>query len=215
MKPLIVLALLMSPSLVGFARPPEYAAVIDATRQRANAPRGRGPFPGSASAGHSADFPIRLVAQYPKSELRADGTGLVDFILTNVGPTTIDLPRCVQPPITSGPVSVMTLWLTSDGLVEHYGIDDVTGERFKIAAVGTSAELFGDPANPATFTFLNPEESLLVHASSRVPLKTGVHAITAHAELLRVDRPPVVRSNRVGWADSESVTARFAASIQP
>jgi hypothetical protein len=77
MKPLIALALLMWPSLVtGLAGPPQYAAIIDATGQRANAPRGRGPFPGSASAGHSADFPVRLTAQFPQPELQADGTVL-------------------------------------------------------------------------------------------------------------------------------------------
>ncbi len=109
----------------------------------------------------------------------------------------------------------MTLWLTSDGLVEHYAVDRFTGQLFKIAGVGTSADLFGDPANPATFTILNPDESLLVHASSRVQLKAGVYAITAHGQVVLVDGPPVVRSNRVGWVDSESVTERFEASVQP
>jgi hypothetical protein len=213
MKPLIVLALLLLPSFAtNVAEQPQYAAIIDATGQRVNAPRGRGPLPGSAAGGHSADFPVRLTAQFPQPELRADGTVLVDFILTNIGTTTIRLPIGVEAPATNGPRSVMILWLTSDGLVEHYAIDRFTHERFKIAAVGTSAELLGDPTNPATFAALKPDERLLVHASSRVQLKAGTHAIASHAQLVLASDG---RSEILGWADSATLTARFKAWGEP
>jgi hypothetical protein len=217
MKAPIVLALLMLPSLAtGLAGRSQYAAIVDATGQRANAPRGRGPFPGAASAGHSADFPLQLTAQFPQPELRADGTAPVDFVLTNIGPTTIHLPIAVEAPPTNGPQSVLILWLTSDdGLVEHYFRDQATGQLVKIAAISTSAELLGDPTNPLTYAALEPDARLLVHASSRVQLKTGTHAIASHTQLLLVDGPPVVRSHLVGWADSAKVTALFTSAIQP
>ena len=59
LKSLLPLAVLLSPGLVlvGLA---QGQLTIDASKQPSPPARGRGPFPGSSSPGHSAHLPIRL-----------------------------------------------------------------------------------------------------------------------------------------------------------
>src|ERR1700739_2082700 len=67
-------------------------STIDATAQRQRPPRGRGPFPGSASPGYSAVLPIRLQLLIPSGEMRSDRKTFVDFVITNIGAEPIKLP---------------------------------------------------------------------------------------------------------------------------
>jgi len=201
----------------GCAAHPRYTAVLDATWQRANAPRGRGPFPGSdsTSARHSADFPILLEVRFPAGALRKDGTALVDFVLTNIGTATVCLPSELERPHIADDVSVLTLWLTSDAIVKPYAIDVVTHKPFRIEAVGTSADLYGDAEHHGTCAVLKPRERLLVHALSRVHLKAGVHDIRSHAELTHAEYVPGRGwgSKSLGWADSASVRAHLHTAV--
>jgi hypothetical protein len=106
--------------------------------------------------------------------------------------------------------SILTLWLSSDGIKDLYFRDITTGRLFS-ESVGTSAELYGDSGDSQTFTKLAPGGSMRVHASSRVSWKTGRHAITAHAELIRVIvQGSVTSSEEVGTADSEPVTTTLS-----
>src|SRR5260221_48569 len=175
--------------------------IIDATAQSSPPPRGRGPSPGSASPGHSAGLPIRLDLLIPTTELRPDGTVLVDFVITNVGTEPISLPSSVNQNIEEQ-TSVLTLWLTSDAIRDQYAKDQQTGGLFKIEAVGTSAELYGRSDDPRTFNVLAPNKSTRVHASSHVQLSPGTHSITAHTELMRISNG---KTEIVGTADSEAV----------
>jgi hypothetical protein len=195
-------------ALVGSAQDKQDQLTIDATKQQSGPVRGRGPFPGSATPGHSAGLPIRLELQIPTGELRPDGTTVVDFIITSVGTETIKLPSILVSPNNEG-TEVLTLWLTSDGIRDQYVKDQQTGRLFKFEAVVISAELYGRSDNPRTFMVLVPNTSMRVHASSRVQLNPGTHSITAHTELMRISNG---KSEIVGTADSEAVTKMLSAS---
>jgi len=184
--------------------------IIDARAQPSPPPRGRGPFPGSTSPGHSAGLPIRLDLLIPTTELRPDGTVLVDFVITNVGTEPISLPSSVNQNIEQM-TTVLTLWLTSDGIRDQYVRDQQTGRLFKVEAVSTSAELYGQNDNPRTFSVLAPNKSIRVHASARVQLNPGTHSITAHTELTRISKG---KSEIVGTADSEAVKGAIRSTYQ-
>jgi hypothetical protein len=176
---------------------------IDATRQLPPPPRSRGPFPGSAVPGHSPGLPIQLELQIPTGEQRPDGTTLVDFVITNVGPDLLPLPASVDPNI--GPTHILSLWLTSDAIKDVYFIDQQTGRQVKWeGGVGTSAELYGRSADPKTFHVLSPYDTIRVQASARVMLNPGRYSVTGHAELMRAS-PQVV-----GTADAEPITKTFS-----
>lgn len=176
---------------------------VDATRQPSGAPRGRGPFPGSISAGHSAGLPIKLELFVPAGELSSEGTILVDFLITNVGPDAIRLPSSVRHATgIDRPYSLVTLWLTSDAIKKQYAKEQQTGRLFEIAAVATSAELYADSDDADSLALLPPGASMMVHASSRVQLNPGRHSITAHAELERISNGA---AELVGTADSETL----------
>jgi hypothetical protein len=181
---------------------------LDATNQPSPPARGRGPFPGSTSPGHSAGLPIQLELAVPNGELRPDGSMLIDFVITNVGAEPIDLPSSAIPNIDQS-TSVLTLWLTSDAISDQFATDQQTGRLFKIEIVGTSAELYSRNDHPQTFKTVAPTKSILVHASSRVPMNPGTHSITAHAELLRISNGT---SQLVGTADSEALTKTLSKS---
>jgi hypothetical protein len=206
-QPLILLT--VSWLTVGFsALAAQIPMTVDATMQPSPPPRGRGPFPGSASQGHSAGLPIRLDLLVPATQLRPDGTLLVDFVITNVGTEPISLPSSVNQTIEQQ-TSVLTLWLTSDAIRDQYAINQQTGGLFKVEAVGTSAELYGRSDNPRTFNVLAPNTSTRVRASSRVHLSPGTHSITAHTELRRVSNG---NFQLAGTADSEATLQTLLAS---
>ena len=200
---------------------------IDATKQPSPPVRARGPFPDSATPGHSPGLPIRLELMIPVGELRSDGTTLVDFIVTNVGSAPITIPSVLdqgdllpKAPSTEYILDCLTLYLTSDAIKDTYLKDINSGRLFKIDAVGTSAELYGRSDGPQSFHVLAPNETIRVHASSRVGLEPGTHTLTAHAELLRVTvrlninsptRDTVNETSKeVGTADSEAVTTTLS-----
>jgi hypothetical protein len=174
---------------------------IDATRQPAPPSRGRGPFPYSANPGHSTGLPIQLEIQIPAGSLRPDGTTLVDFVITNVGTDPITLPISVDQNMER--TDVLTLWLTSDGIKDVYLKDQRTGLLEKIEIVGTSAELYCRGNDPRTLHVLVPNETIRVHASSRVGLNPGTHSLTGHAELARVTNGA---TEVVGNSEAEPVT---------
>lgn len=195
---------------------------VDATRQPLPPTRGRGPFPGSATAGHSRDLPVRLDLLIPTGELRSDGTLLVNFRITNIGNEPIALPVSIdqgsflpQPPITEFTMDVLTLWLTSDAIRDEYlEVKGREGQvrRLKTESPTTSAELYGRSDDAQTFHALPPNQSIIVHASSRVAVQEGSHSVTAHAELAREfigsnnTSPPSRHQTGklIGTADSES-----------
>jgi hypothetical protein len=158
--------------------------IIDATEQPSPPVRARGPFPGSSRPGHSPGLPIQIGLKIRTGELRSDGTMLVDFTITNVGPEPITLPTSIDQTIDR--TDVLTLWFTSDGIQSTYMKDQQTSQLVKFEAVGTSAELNGRSNDPRTFHVLAPNATILVHASSRVGINPGLHSFTGHAELLRV-----------------------------
>jgi len=204
---------------------------VDATRQPLPPARGRGPFPGSATAGHSADLPIRLDLLIPIGELKADGTVPIDFRITNIGSELIKLPVSInqgsflpQPPDTDFTLDILTLWLTSDRIRDEYlelGGPDGQVLRLKTASPTTSAELYGRSDDPHTFYALAPGQSIIVHASSRAALQPGTHSLTAHAELAREfigsnnTSPPSrhVTGKLIGTADSEPETRILARTM--
>ena len=173
---------------------------IDATKQPSWLLRGRGPFPGSATPGHSGGLPIRLELLIPTGGLRSDETTLVDFVITNVGSEPIALPASVDQNIER--TDLLTLWFTSDAIKNAYLRDDQTGLLTRIEVVGTSVELYGYKNAPRTFHVLNPNETIRVHASSRVRLYPGRYSFTGHANLARVSRE---NTEDVGTADAEPI----------
>jgi hypothetical protein len=205
---LLLILLVLSWLSVGFVVAAQDPLIVDATAQPSPPPRGRGPSPGSASPGHSAGLSIRLDLLIPTTELRPDGTALVDFVITNIGTEPITLPSSVNQNIGQH-TAVLTLWLTSDAIRGQFVKDQQTGRLFKVEAVGTSAELYGQSDNPRTFTVLAPNKSIRVHASARVQLNPGTHSITAHTELGRISNG---NYELVGTADSEAVIKTLSAS---
>lgn len=164
----------------------ELAITIDATKQTMRPPRGRGPFPGSPTPGHSDGFPIGLEIEFPTVKVASQGSVLVDFVLRNVGTQPIKLPcsaALIPNPNVEG-ISILILWITSDAIIDQYATDVRTGRPFKISGVGISAELDGDASDPMTFCILEPSQFLKVHAETGVALKMGTHSFTAHAELV-------------------------------
>jgi hypothetical protein len=177
---------------------------VDATMQPAPPARARGPFPGSPTPGHSANLPIRLDLLFPTEDLRPDGTTLVDFVITNVGTEPIMLPSSVDQDIE--PMvqrAALTLWLTSDAIKDQFFRDIASGRLVKIEIVATSAELYGSRDVPQSFHELAPNESMRVHASSRVQLDQGMNSFTGHAELVQVVNGT---SRLLGTADSAVIT---------
>jgi hypothetical protein len=189
--------------LWGLAQEP---GTIDATAQRQRPPRGRGPFPGSASAGHSAGFPIRLELLIPSSRLQPDGITTVDFVITNIGTESVKVPSAVVL-FDSAPRESLTLWLTSDWIKKQYLRDQRTGHLVEIGIVWISAELDGGD-DPKSFSSLAPSTSIRVHASSP-PFNAGAYSFTAHAELTRISNGT---AQLLGTADSEAVTAKLLAA---
>lgn len=213
LKLLLPFTLLLSPVLilVGLAQD---QLIVDASKQPSPPTRGRGPFPGSSSPGHSAGLPIRLELLILTAELQPDATVLVDFVVTNVGTEPIRLPSSVKN--IEHATSVLTLWLTSDAIMDEYAIDQQTGRPFKIEVVATSAELHGSTDDPRTFIALAPSKSIRVHASSRVQLQPGRHTAMAHAELIHlIERDGSGSAELVGTADSEAVAKTFSSGATP
>jgi hypothetical protein len=209
---LLALAALLSPGAISAALAQD-VLTVDATNQTMRPPRGRGPFPGSATPGHSDSFPIRLELQFPTSEITPRGSVLVDFIMTNVGAEPIKLPCSVSlfqtlssadvPDPDIGGTSILMLWITSDAIIDQYIKDLRTGQLFKSSIVGISAELDGGTRDPRSFCVLTPGKSLKVHAHPGVALNAGTHSFTAHALLELNSRGT---SKLEGSADSEPIT---------
>ena len=186
---------------------------IDATKLPETPPRGRGPFAGSATPGHSANLPIRVDLLFPTGTLRSDGTTLVDFLITNVGNEPIMLPSSVNQNFSrTVRTIVLTLWLTSDAIKDQYFRDTKSGHLVKIESVGTSAQLYGRSDDPQSFRELAPNESMRVRASSRVQLNSGLHSFTGHAELLQVLNGT---SELIGTAEAEVVTETLSTPDPP
>jgi len=180
---------------------PQAQLTIDATKQPSPPLRANGPYAGSASPGHSAALPIRLELLVPTGELRTDGTVLVDFIITNVGADPIMMPSSADQNL--GGTEMLTLWLTSNAVKDAF-VNLRTGRPIRMSgAVETSAELRGRSDDPNSVHVLAPNETIRVHASSRVALQPGTDLLVAHAELLRLSHGT---SERIGTADSEAVT---------
>jgi hypothetical protein len=199
-KLLVALTALSCPGvvLIGSAQD---QLTIDATKQLSTPARGREPFPGSPTPGHSPGLPIRLVLQIPTDDLRPDEMTLVDFLITNVGTEPITLPVSVD--CRTEPTDILTLWFSSDAIKDQYLIDQQTGRPVKIEMVETSAELCGRSSDPQSFHMLAPNETIRVHALSP-PMNLGTHSFTGHAERLRVAHGA---SELVGTADAEPATS--------
>jgi hypothetical protein len=186
--------------LVGSAQDNPDQLTIDVTKQQSRPPRGRGPFPGSPSPGHTARLPIRLELLMPTREMRPDGTAGVDFVITNISAKPIKLPSSVV--LFNSPMEALTLWLTSDGIKDYY----LTG--LKIEMVAISAELDGHSDDQKSFYALAPNKSIRVHASSP-QLIAGAHTFTAHAEFAHITNTTEV----IGTADSDAVTTMLSTPI--
>jgi hypothetical protein len=199
-KLLVALTALSCPGvvLIGSAQD---QLTIDVTKQPSTPARGRGPFPGSPTPGHSPGLPIRLVLQIPTGDLRPDEMTLVDFLITNVGTEPITLPVSVD--CRTEPTDILTLWFSSDAIKDQYLIDQQTGRPAKIEMVETSAELCGRSSDPQSFHMLAPNETIRVHALSP-QMNPGTHSFTGHAERLRVAHGA---SELVGTSDAEPATS--------
>jgi hypothetical protein len=148
----------------------------------------------------------------PNGPLQPDGTTLVDFVITNIGDDMLLLPSSLNE--DNGPSSyVLTLWLTSDATKEEYFKDTASGLPVKVEIVSASAQLYSRSNAPHSFLFVGPNQSMKVHASSRVQLQPGTYTATAHAELLHlVAHDSSISSEVVGTADSETITATLSAT---
>jgi hypothetical protein len=181
---------------------------IDATKQPSPPLRAHGPFPGSSTPGHSAALPIRIELLIPTGKLRSDGTILVDFIITNVGTEAITLPWSTDQNL--GGTEILTLWITSDAVKDAF-VDLKTGRPLKwLGVVETSTELYSRTDDTKSVHVLAPNETIRVHASSRVGLRPGTDLLVAHAELLRLSQGT---SGLIGTADSEAVTKTLSPEI--
>jgi hypothetical protein len=212
LKLLVPLVVLLSPGLilVGLAQDQR---TIDASKQPSPPARGRGPYSRSIGPGHSIDLPIRLELLIQSGPLQPDGTTLIDFVITYAGEgdDVILLPSSIKE--SDGPSEyVLNLWFTSDALKAAYFKDTASGRPVKIEIVSLSAQLFGRSNEPHSFLWVAPNQSMKVHASSRVQLRPGTYTATAHAELLHlVAHDSSVSSEVVGTADSETVTTTLSA----
>jgi hypothetical protein len=130
-------------------------------------------------------------------------------VITNLGTKTIALPSSLN---GNGPSSdILTLWFTSDAVNDEYFKDTASGRTVKIEVVPASAELYARTDDPHSFLLVAPNQSVEVHASSRVQLQPGTHTATAHAELLHIlVRNSSISSELVGTADSEAVTTTLS-----
>jgi hypothetical protein len=173
---------------------------VDATKQLSTPIRGRGPFPGSPTPGHSPGLPIRLVLQLPTGDLRPDKMTVVDFLITNVGTEAITLPISIDCRTES--TDILTLWLSSDAIKDQYLTDKQTGHLAKIEMVETSAQLCGRAIEPQSLRMFAPNETLRVHALSP-PMNPGPNSFIGHAERLRVAHGA---SEVVGTSDADPVT---------
>jgi len=162
-------------------------SAIDATRQPVSAPRGLGPTPRSDLPGHSAGFPVRLDLVLGTGMMEADGTKLIDFVITNIGGKPIKLPVSID--WNAQKTRVLTLYLTAAG--GSFPVDHLT-----------SAELFGGSGSSQTSCLLAPGKAMRVHASTRFRLTPGTHSFTAHAELVELVGGT---SELLGTADSINV----------
>jgi hypothetical protein len=213
LKLLLPLAVFLSSGLILLAVAQDQLT-IDASKQPAPPPRGRGPSPGSVTPGHSTGLPIRLELWIPSGPLQPDGTTLVDFVITNVGgyDDTILLPSSIKQDDRLSSY-ILTLWFTSDAVKDAHFKDTASGRPVKVEIVPTSAELYGRSNDPHSFLMLAQNQSMKVHASSRVQLRPGTHAATAHAELLHlVAHDSTISWELVGTADSETVTTSLSTS---
>jgi hypothetical protein len=206
LKLILILFALLSFGVVhlGLAQDP---LTIDATKQPSPPMRAHGPFPGSTAPGHSAALPIRLELLIPTGKLRSDGTILVDFSITNVGTDPIALPSSTDQNL--GGTEILTLWLTSDAVKDAYV--DLKGRPIKmLGVVETSTELYSRTGDNKNVHVLAPNETIRVHASSRVGLRPGTDLLVAHAELLRLSPGT---SEVIGTADSEAVTKTLSPKV--
>jgi hypothetical protein len=196
--------------LAGYAQD---VLTLDATKQTMRPPRGRGPFPGSATPGHSDGFPIRLELQFTDTgNVQLQGPVLVDFVMTNIGAEQIKLPCSVAlfqtlsfadvPDPDIGGTTILTLWITSDAFIDQYIKDVRTGQLFKSSIVGISAELDGGSRDPGSYCVLSQGKSLKVHAKAGTAFKAGTHSFTGHA-LLELNSHGT--SKFEGSADSEPI----------
>jgi hypothetical protein len=207
-KSLMVLVAFLCLGLGAIVVSAQVQLTIDATKQPSPPLRAHGPFPGSSSPGHSAALPIRLELLVPTGKLRSDGTILVDFIVTNVGAMAITLPSSTDQNL--GGTEILTLWLTSDAVKDAY-VDLKTGRPLKLfGVVETSAELYSRTDETKSVHLLAPNETMQVHASSRVGLRPGTDLLVAHAELIRLSQGA---SELVGTADSEAVTKPLSPEV--
>ena len=208
MKPLILVSALLAlfcPGLtIGAAAGTSIS--IDATKQPSPPPRGRGPFPGSDTSGHSPFLPLRAQLKIPGGKLQADRSVLVDFILTNIGTAPLTLPCSVDWNIVKfgAKTEILTLWVSSDAIQPGHFPDGT-----QIVSVPTSAELYGRADLPQSLCRIGSGKAVRVHASSRAGMLAGQHSFTAHAELLLTDGS---KSQRVGTADSAAVSATLSAT---
>jgi hypothetical protein len=205
LKIFLVLAALLCAGvlLAGSAQGNPDQLTIDATKQQSRPPRGRGPFPGSTSPGHTAGLPIRLQLLMPTHELRPDGTTAIDFVVTNISTEPIKLPSSVV--LFNAPMESLDLWLTSDGIKDQYLGDGKSGPLVKIEFVEISAELDGSSDDQKSFYSLAPNKSIRVRAFSP-ELIAGAHTFTAHAEFGRITNT----NELIGTADSDPVTTTLS-----
>jgi hypothetical protein len=201
-KLLVALTALACPG-VAFIGSAQDRLTIDATKQLSPPLRGRGPFPGSPTPGHSPGLPIRLVLQIPTGDLRPDETTPVDFLMTNVGREPIVLPISVD--CGNEPTDILTLWFSSDAIKDQYLIDQQMGHPSKTLWVVTSAELCGRSSDPQSFHIFAPNETIRVHAWSP-QLSPGTHSFVGHAERVRVEYGNIERGELVGTSDAEPTT---------
>jgi hypothetical protein len=166
-KALAALIALACPGVI-FVGSAQEQLTIDATKQPSPPLRGRGPFAGTGNPGHSPGLPIQLELEIPTGELRLDGTTPADFMITNVGTEPIALHVSVDQNQNLEGTEILTLWFTSDAIKDAYFRDQQTRRLVKTEAVGTSAELYGRANDPKAFHLLLPNETIRVHASSRV-----------------------------------------------
>jgi len=195
----------------------KYSLTIDATKQMAPPARGRGPFPRSVIPDYVPDLSLKVELAFPDGRILSNGNVLMDFVITNTGGEAIRFPLSVHQPSfrywTSGMTDVLTLFFTADE--DAIGVSMV-GKKPNVASnglmgiYGTSVELYGRPDDPQTYYLLAPKGRILVHASSRMPLRAGIHTFAGHAELSRtLADASGMTSKLIGIVDSVPVKKRL------